>query len=586
MLWRALVNDLPRIGSAGSRSARLHSSPLVTAVAGSDLASERTFGGLRPREMLSFAVVRWVGTVGALLMGFGALGAGALPVVDNPYRAFPGGTLLIQLLQASSVTVLLGVALLVLAWVCMSRYVGADLGGVFGRPAHGRVSPGMLWRTAAAWVAPLVLTAPMFTQDIYSYLANGAIVRMGLDPYSAGPVDLLGTEHHLARSVPFIWAHSPSPYGPVALGMAAAVSRVTGDSVILGVLAHRLLGVLALAAAAWAVTRLARRCGISASTALWLGLLNPLTLLHLVGGIHNESVMLGFVLVGMEIGLRGVDRIAAHAGTAEHWRGLGLFALSGALISCGGMVKVVGFFGLGFTGMALARALAGRPSTDESGSREIDDAASGARARPGVRPAVLAVVMAAVLQVVILVATAAVVSVVTGIGLGWVTGQGGAATIRSWMSITTDVGVIAGFVGMLLDLGDHTDAMLSVTRAAGVLVSVGFSLRMLLATYRGTIHPVGGLGVSFFVLVIFFPVVHPWYVLWAVVPLAAWANRRFFRWAVVLYSAAFSFFVLPRGLALPPGTVLTIYVATVVTTLVVVALGWWALRKARFVGLD
>ena len=91
---------------------------------------------------------------------------------------------------------------------------------------------------------------------------------------------------------------------------------------------------------------------------------------------------------------------------------------------------------------------------------------------------------------------------------------------------------------------------------------------------------------STFLLVVLFPVVHPWYVLWAVVPLAAWANRRFFRWAVVLYSAAFSFFVLPRGLALPPGTVLTIYVATVVTTLVVVALGWWALRKARFVGLD
>ena len=57
MLWRALVNDLPRIGSAGSRSARLHSSPLVTAVAGSDLASERTFGGLRPREMLSLSLI-------------------------------------------------------------------------------------------------------------------------------------------------------------------------------------------------------------------------------------------------------------------------------------------------------------------------------------------------------------------------------------------------------------------------------------------------------------------------------------------------------------------------------------------------
>ncbi|MDN8975018.1 polyprenol phosphomannose-dependent alpha 1,6 mannosyltransferase MptB, partial [Staphylococcus aureus] len=76
-------------------------------------------------------------------------------------------------------------------------------------------------------------------QDIYSYLANGSIVRQGLDPYSSGPVELLGVEHHLARSVPFIWAHSPSPYGPVALGTAAVISHITGDSIFWGVLAHR-----------------------------------------------------------------------------------------------------------------------------------------------------------------------------------------------------------------------------------------------------------------------------------------------------------------------------------------------------------
>ena len=138
---------------------------------------------------------------------------------------------------------------------------------------------------------------------------------------------------------------------------------------------------------------------------------------------------------------------------------------------------------------------------------------------------------------------------------------------------------------MLLGLGDHTDAILSVTRAAGVLVAAAFMIRMLFATYRGSIHPVGGLGVATLVLVVFFPVVHPWYILWAVFPLAAWANRHLFRNAVVAYSAPMSFVVLPRGLGLPPDTVAVIYVTALITFAVVGGTWWVALRRAGVRGL-
>ena len=176
-----------------------------------------------------------------------------------------------------------------------------------------------------------------------------------------------------------------------------------------------------------------------------------------------------------------------------------------------------------------------------------------------------------------MVATTVVFSLLTGIGFGWVTGQGGAASIRSWLSVTTDVGVIAGNIGMLLGLGDHIEAMLAITRGAGLIVAAAFMIRMLWATYRGTIHPVGGLGVATLVLVILFPVVHPWYPLWAILPLAAWANRLFFRAAVVIYSAVFSFLVLPRGLALNPGAVITIYTIAATGFAVICAAGWLSL---------
>ncbi|NLA57097.1 MAG: polyprenol phosphomannose-dependent alpha 1,6 mannosyltransferase MptB [Corynebacterium humireducens] len=554
-LLRALISSLPRLGYAGSRSALLHVDP------GADPETTARDRHLGIRELNRFQLLRWIGTIGALLIGLGALGAGALPVLGNPYSSFPGGSFMARMLQTSSVMVLVGVGLLVLAWVLMAPFVGASYRG--GSISGPTVTRSLLKRTFAAWVLPILFTAPLFTQDIYSYLAQGSIVARGMDPYSAGPVDLLGPEDPLARSVPFIWSHSPSPYGPVALGIASAISRVTADSITLGVVAHRLVSLLGLIAAGWAISRLARRCRVNPVTALWLGMLNPLTILHLIGGIHNESVLLGLMLVGLEVGLRGVDKLGGRNGQpVDPAGGAGLIVLSALLIGGAGLVKVTGFLALGFVGMNLARHFL----------------------RVGRGP-VVSLVLAVLVQVTLLVATIALITVVTGIGLGWVTGQGGAATIRSWLSMTTNIGVSAGFVGMLLGLGDHTTTMLFITRGVGVLVAVGFLVRFLFATYRGTIHPVGGLGVATFVLVILFPVVHPWYMLWAILPLAAWANRTFFRVSVVAYSAFFSFTVLPRGLALPASTVASIYLGAAVVFAAVVTLGWWLMRRGTIRGL-
>ena len=117
----------------------------------------------------------------------------------------------------------------------------------------------------------------------------------------------------------------------------------------------------------------------------------------------------------------------------------------------------------------------------------------------------------------------------------------------------------AAIFGSMLGLGDHQAAALLLFRFLGALVGAFWVVRMLWASFRGRIHPVGGLGVATLLLVVFFPVVHPWYLLWAILPLAAWANRPIFRFATIAYSTSFSFFILPRGLGLPPETVAFIY---------------------------
>ena len=43
----------------------------------------------------------------------------------------------------------------------------------------------------------------------------------------------------------------------------------------------------------WAPPRLAQHLGANGSTALWICVLNPMVLIHLMGGVHNEMLMVG-----------------------------------------------------------------------------------------------------------------------------------------------------------------------------------------------------------------------------------------------------------------------------------------------------
>lgn len=539
-----IIDALPRIGRAGSRSASLHrgtESPLAFRV--------------DHRELRRFTWLRWLGTLGAILVLVGGVGAGATPVVGNVFWETPVGSMLGRMLISSTIVTFTGIGMLIGAWLGVGAFVASG-----ARTRVTSVDTGMLVRTFAAWVIPLIFTAPLFTQDIYSYLAQGAVVDRGMDPYAAGPVELLGTEDPLARSVPLIWADSPSPYGPTAMVVAWAIAAVTDDAVLPSVFLHRAVSVASLYVVAWALVRLAQRCGVSPQFALWLGVLNPLTLLHLVGGVHNEALLLAFLLSGMELCLVALhgkpipgtpDDPVEPRSPALSRNGWLLFAAGVALIAMAGMVKVTGFVALGFVGMALAR-------------------------RFGFTT--MAVARAAAVTAATAAATIVAFCLASGLGFGWITSQGGAATVRSWMSLPTLLGISSGFAGRVLGIGDVSEAALSLTRGLGILLAAAWLLRMLWATFRGRIHPLGGYGLAMFAMVLLFPVVHPWYLLWALVPLSGWADRSQFRVAVVAYSAIFSLTVLPRGLGLPPGTVLQIYLgsiaAFVASMAIILAIAW------------
>jgi alpha-1,6-mannosyltransferase len=145
-----------------------------------------------------------------------------------------------------------------------------------------------------------------------------------------------------------------------------------------------------------------------------------------------------------------------------------------------------------------------------------------------------AVLLSGGLMAALSLAVMAAIGSASRLGFGWIYTLGTANVVRSWMSPPTLLALGTGQVGILLGLGDHTTAVLSLTRGIGVLIIAVMVGWLLLAVLRGRLHPVGGLGVALGTCVLLFPVVQPWYLLWAIIPLAAWATRPGFRMAVII----------------------------------------------------
>jgi alpha-1,6-mannosyltransferase len=466
-------------------------------------ADESTVGSpLIAAEVAALRRTRVFGATGTVLMAIGALGAGARPVVQDPTF----GVRLLNLpsrIQTVSLTMTTtGAVMMALAWLMLGRFA---LGS-------RRMSRSQLDRTLLLWALPLLIAPPMYSKDVYSYLAQSQIARLGLDPYRVGPAPGLGLDHVFTLSVPSLWRDTPAPYGPLFLWIGRGISALTGDNIVAAVLFHRLIVLLGVGLIVWATPRLARRCGVAEVSALWLGPCNPLLFMHLVAGIHNEALMLGLMLAGTEFALRGVDaagrllprplRWPQSRDEWLRWKPMAMLIAGIVLIALSSQVKLPSLLAVGFVAMALACRW--------GGTFKAFLIAGGS----------LAAVSVAVI---------ALVGWASGLGFGWVFTLGTANVVRSWMSPPTLLALGTGQVGILLGLGDHTTAVLGLTRAIGVIIIAILVSYLLLAVLRGRLHPVGGLGVALGATVLLFPVVQPWYLLWAIIPLAAWATRPGFR---------------------------------------------------------
>lgn len=418
------------------------------------------------------------GVVGALCILLGGFGAGSVrrrdPLLEDMHLSwlrFGHGFVL------STVVVWVGVLLMITAWVRLGR---ATL--------HGRTTVAELRWIVPAWTAPLLLSVPMFSRDAYSYLAQGALLRDGFDPYAVGPVANPGV---LLDNVSNVWTTTTAPYGPLFLLLGRGITSLTGDNVIAGTMLLRVTMLPGLALMMWAVPRLANHLGGRATTAVWLAVLNPLVLIHLVGGVHNELLMVGLMTAGIVLVL-------------EHRH-------VGGIASVAVAVAIKATAGLALPFLVWIWMLHLRDSARAEGREPMVP--------------LLAFVRTAGIGAAVFVAVFAVSSVVAGVGIGWLTALSGSAKIINWLSLPTILAhIVTVSTSWFLEL--RQGPVLEITRSLCAMALVCILVVAWWMGRRSERDAVKGILIALVATVVLSPAALPWYYSWPLAIAAGFALSR------------------------------------------------------------
>ncbi len=364
------------------------------------------------------------------------------------------------------------------------RWLGRGLGLVglialtIGWGLVRRITARGRWLLLALWSLPLLGAPPVGSRDAYAYAEQGWLVAHGHDPYTT-PMATLGSP--FADLVDAWWKGQTTVYPPLALEVQSWVVRATGESPVLSVAAMRVPAILGLVLVGLCLPRLADRAGGDRDTAAWLVLLNPLVIVHVVGGAHNDALAVGLAAAAVWLASQG----------RRGW-------LVGAIV----LGLAVGVKQpLAIAGLAIA-------ATSRAATR-----------RPWPQLVVRAVVIA-----VLAVATFVLVTWASGLGWGWTSGSG------SPYSVVT-IAPTSLLADLIARLGLATFAgALGVLGPVGLVLAALWVLGDAIRTLRSA--PIAFLGRSLVVLALLSPALQPWYRLWggvfvACMPLRRRGRRRF-----------------------------------------------------------
>lgn len=150
-----------------------------------------------------------------------------------------------------------------------------------------------MWGAAVVLLAVFACLPPLLSHDVYSYVDYARLgVLHGLDPY-VNPPAAVPTDSAFAEVT---WPDTTSAYGPLFTLATYPLAWLP-----VGAAAYVLKAVSALAVLGTAVlvSRLAPARGVDPLRAAAFVALNPLVLVHVVGGPHNDALAVLLMTLGV-----------------------------------------------------------------------------------------------------------------------------------------------------------------------------------------------------------------------------------------------------------------------------------------------
>ncbi|AGP30569.1 alpha-(1-_6)-mannopyranosyltransferase A [Corynebacterium terpenotabidum] len=361
--------------------------------------------------------------------------------------------------------------------------------------------------TLIAWTAPFLLAGPLMSRDVYSYLMQGTLSRDGFDPYTVGASANPGP---IFFEVSPDWRNTTTPYGPLHMWIGEVIVRITGDNVTAGVFVYRIFSLACFAGLVWTVAALARALGANPEVAVWLGVANPLSVIHLVGGMHNEVTMMVLVCGGLLAAVRMPVLRGALLGSI--------------LIGAGMALKATAAIALPFLVWILVARYAGPLGEDAPVRRRLRQVLADIRHGTVRRTATLVVGGAASSAVAL--ATVAVLTVASGQSWGWVSALSGNSKVINPLAVPSLIASLLVRPIGAIDEDIFFNDILGVVRPVSTVVMV-LVLVVAWVTWRRSVREAFiGATVAYMATCLFNTVVLPWYYVAPLALVGLWLRDR------------------------------------------------------------
>jgi len=388
----------------------------------------------------------------------------------------------------STLFFLIGLILLAIGWLGLIHRAG--------RIADPRKAVVIVGAVIALWAIPVSLGPPLLSNDVYSYVAQGEMSSRGIDPSSVGPLQL-GRNDWTTGADP-VWRSAPAPYGPVAVLASRTAVEVAGHHPVAAINVYRAIVWLAVIAAAIGIGLIAAGNGLSPAVAIAIGIGNPIVILHLIGGAHNDALLFGFLAIGFAVAQRGYKKTAV------------------ALLAAATAIKIPAVLGLVYFGWCWRGELAS--------------------VKERIKTTTVVFLSA--------VAAIAVGCFAVGLGPGWLTALKSTGKVNDTYSPTTKIGFSISEIINAVGLNIDGQALASGVRALGLLATAVLAFVMLMRSPR--VGYIKATGVMLVAYVLLGPVIWPWYLPAGFALLAACGLGRY-RPSYLVVCIAVSWFVWPTS---------------------------------------